>query len=191
MVNKRLTQKFMPKPHKVVPIGNMGSDADLILPNKSGHQRNNLIFDKGGMCYGEIWVMGNATADTIATATLSQMTRFANNGESNNTTPDHTNDHITILKKGKYLVIISLAFKGDASVEWDFRLYTNNRATAFNNVHTDRKLGAGGDVGSASLSGICDFAVNDTVELWMKHEAGVNKDITVEDCTLSIVQIGG
>ena len=134
--------------------------------------------------------MDNATADTIATATSSQVTRFANNGESNNCTPDHTNDHITINRPGKYLVTISLAFKGDASVEWDFRLYKNNGATAFNNVHTDRKLGAGGDVGSCSLSGICDFAVDDTIELWMQHEAGVNKSITVEDCTMSIVQIG-
>jgi len=149
------------------------------------------VFVHGGLPFGEIWVQGNATPDTIATATLAQVTRFANNGESNNTTPDHSQDHITIIKKGKYLVTISLAFKGDASVEWDFRLGINNGSGFCLNVHTDRKLGAGGDVGSASLSGICDFAVGDTIELWMKHEAGVNKSITVEDCTMSLVQIGG
>jgi len=154
---------------------------------------SDLIFtDSGsGLPFGEVWVMGNSTADTVATATNTQMTRFANEGESNLTTPSATTDDITILKAGMYLVTISVAFKGDASVEWDFTLYKNNGATSFDNVHCDRKLGAGGDVGSASMSGICDFAVNDTIELWMKHEAGVNKDITIEDCTLSIVQIGG
>ena len=149
------------------------------------------VFTKGGLPFGEIWVKGNGTADTVATATSTQITRFANNGESNNTTPDHTNDHITINKSGKYLVTISISFSGDASVDWSFSLFLNNGTTECENVHTNRKLGAGGDIGSASMSGICDFTSGQTVELWMIHGAGVNKDITIQDCALSLVQIGG
>jgi len=144
-----------------------------------------------GFPYGEIYVEGNSTADTVATATSTQITRFDVNGASLNTTPDHTNDHITITKAGHYMVNVSLAFSGDASVDWKFTLCKNNGTANFLNVHTNRKLGSGGDIGSASMSGIVDLAVNDTVEIWMIHGAGVNKDITVQDCTLSIVAVGG
>jgi len=147
--------------------------------------------DGGGLCFGEIYVEGNSTADTVATATNTQMNRFDTNGEFNNTTPQHTSDHIIIDKAGKYLVTISISFSGDPSVDWAFSLYKNNGATQYANVHCNRKLGAGGDIGSASMSGICDFAATDTVELWMQHAAGVNKDITVQDCTMSVVQVGG
>ena len=76
------------------------------------------------------------------------------------------------------------------SVDWTFKIYINNGDTGFDNVHCNRKLGAGGDIGSASLSGICDFSASDTVELWMIHSAGVNKDITIQDCTLSVIKLG-
>ena len=106
-------------------------------------------------------------------------------------TPDHTNDHITVTKAGMYLCTISTSFSGDPSIEWEFGLYKNNGATLFANVHCKRKLGGGGDVGSISLSGIVDLAVNDTIELWMQHAAGSDKAITIVDCTMSLTQIGG
>jgi len=178
------TQKILNKltNHKVTPIAH-----EMVIPNHSGVRK---FIDTKTNAFGEIWVMANATADTIATATNAQVTRFANNGESLNSTPDHTNDHIIVGLTGRYKVTVSISFKGDASVEWDFRLYTNNGTTAFSNVHCDRKLGSGGDVGSAGMSGICSFNDGDTVEVWMKHEAGVNKAITVEDITLSIHYLG-
>jgi hypothetical protein len=150
-----------------------------------------FVSDGSGLAFAEIYVQNNTTADTVAAATNSQVLRFAVNGVSNNMTPDHTNDHITVTKAGMYLCSISLAFSGDGSVDWSFSLYKNNGATEFPNVHTDRKLGAAGDIGSASMSGIVDLAVNDTIELWMQHAEGVNKDITIRDCTMSLVQIGG
>lgn len=144
----------------------------------------------GGLCYGEIYVKDNATADTIATGTPTQVLRFDTNGQSNGTTPDHTNDHITIDNSGKYLVTISCSFSGTGSVNWQFDCYKNNGDTIFNNLHTDRKIGAAGDVGSISMSGIVDLTATDTLELWIQQDSGVNKDITVQDCTISIVQIG-
>ena len=146
----------------------------------------------GGMQFGEIYVHDNSTADTVSTATWTQMTRFDTDGVSNGSvTPSNSDDHITVGKAGMYLITISLAFSGTASVDWEFSAFKNNGNTELENVHTDRKLGAGGDIGSASLSGIIDCAANDTIELWMRHAAGVDKDITVETCTMSLVQIGG
>ena len=155
------------------------------------HIGGDVLLTGGGLEFGEIWVEGNATADTIATATNTQVLRFANNGESNGTTPDHTNDHITVATDGKYMITVSVSFSGDASVDWSFGVYKNNGGTAFSNVHCNRKLGSGGDIGSAGLTGIIDVSANDTIELWMQHGAGVNKDITIQDCTLSLVKVGG
>jgi len=151
-----------------------------------------LVFvGTAGLCFGEIYVYNNGTADTVATATWSQMTRFDTNGESNNTTPDHTNDHITITKAGRYMVNVSASFSGDPNITWYGGVWKNNGATQLTNIQIHRKLGAGGDVGCVSMSGIGDFAANDTVEIWIRQDSGADKAITVVDCSLSLVQIGG
>lgn len=152
-----------------------------------------LLFsgEGSGLAFGEIYVHENSGADTVATATTTQVTRFNQNGLSNAMTPSHSQDHITVDNAGKYLCTVSISFSGTGSVDWTFHVYKNNGTTKFDNVHTNRKLGAGGDIGSASMSGIIDLAENDTVELWMEHAEGVNKNITIQDCTLSLVQIGG
>lgn len=151
-----------------------------------------VVFVGGaGLCFGGISLYDNTTADSIATATLTQLTRFDTNDPANNTSPDHTNDHITITKAGMYMVTMSVAFSGTGSVTWTGGVYKNNGATQLTNLQTHRKLGASGDVGSATVTGIADLAVNDTVEVWFTQSEGVNKNITVKDCTLSLVQVGG
>lgn len=151
-----------------------------------------LVFvGTAGLPFGEIYVYNNAGAATVSTATWTQMTAFDTVGEYNNTTPSAANDDITIIKEGRYLITVSAAFSGDANVTWYGGVWKNNGATQLTNIQTHRKLGAGGDVGSVSLSGIADLAASDTIELWFRHDEGVDKNITVVDCTLSIVMVGG
>ncbi len=171
----------------ITTIGDGGS-TNYVEFSATGDQ---VFVGSSGLCFAEIFVQANNTADTVATATNTQVTRFAVDGVSNNMTPDHANDHITVTKAGMYLCMVSVSFAGDANVNWGFSVYKNDGNTEFTNVHSHRKLNAGGDIGSISMSGIIDLAVNDTIEVWMKHAAGVNKDITVEDITMSLVQIGG
>ena len=72
-----------------------------------------------------------------------------------------------------------------------FAVYKNNGTTLFENCHGHRQLtGGGGDVGSVSLSGIIDLAVNDTVEVWVWNEDSTD-DLVVEDITLTLYQLGG
>jgi hypothetical protein len=150
----------------------------------------------GGLVFGEIYAYDTSTTITISSSGIAnkvQITAFAANGQSNNATPDHTNDHITIDKAGKYLVTISgsIASVAGAAALFGFGLWINNGATQYTNVHTHRNLsGGGGDAGSISMSGICDFAANDTVELWVYNETNT-QNIVVDDMTLSVVQIGG
>ena len=147
----------------------------------------------GGLPYGEIWVEGNATSVTLNTAALVQITDFDTDGDSNQITPDHTNDHITVDVAGVYLCTVSMAVLNNAAQQHivHFMIQKNNGAVAFENVHSHRTLSGGStDIGSISLSGVITLSANDTVELWADTDAAGDRDVTVEDCTMSLVQIG-
>ena len=142
--------------------------------------------------YGEISVENNTTETAIAvTNTWYQVTVFNTDGEANDATPDHSNDHITINTAGIYMVNVSasiLSGSGSASM-FEVEVKTNDGVTAHTNVHTDRAMaGGGGDQGSISLSGLIDFAVDDTVELWVRNKAGTT-NIVFEDATLTVQQV--
>ncbi len=150
-----------------------------------------------GLVYGEISAYNVADTITITTAGIAnkvQITSFSTNGVSNNSTPDHTNDHITITIAGHYFCTVSLHIEsagGGGADTFGFGVYKNNGATLFQNCHGHRKLaGGGGDVGAITISGIIDLAVNDTMELWTWNEDSTD-DLVVQDVTLSLIQIGG
>lgn len=158
----------------------------------------NLWFaTSGGMCFASIYA--NDANDTLTIsdtgqANKVQVTTFDTNGESNNATPDHTNDHITVTKAGIYLCNVSLHVKSVGAGGADtigYSVYKNNGATEFADLHGQRDLsGGGGDEGSISLSGIIDLAVNDTIEVWIWNNDSTD-DIVVDDINLSLVQVGG
>lgn len=146
-----------------------------------------------GLPYGEIWVKDNVTTMSVSSAGFTQVVNFVNNGQSNLTTPDHTNDHITINKAGKYMIDVSMAVVNAAGVGHVLNMHVskNNDATVFHNLAVHRTLASGTDVGSGSMSGIVDLAVNDTVEVWISSDSGAARNITVQDITLSLFQLGG
>ena len=142
--------------------------------------------------YGEISVAGNSTATTVTVQnTWYQVTIFDTNGLSSGTTPDHTNDHITIATTGTYLVTVSLSLLSGSGTSdvYECAVYKNDGATQFANLIFDRQLaGGGGDVGSASISGLATLTAADTIELWIRNTSSTT-DVTVENVTLSLVQI--
>lgn len=150
-----------------------------------------------GLAYGEV-----SGYDVAATITISgtgiankvQITSFDTDGPSNDTTPAHGTDDVTITNAGRYLVTVSTTISsagGGGADTIGLAVYVNNGATLQSNCHAHRKLaGGGGDIGSVSISGICTFAASDTVELWIWNEDSTD-DVVVDDCTLSVVQIGG
>jgi hypothetical protein len=148
-----------------------------------------------GQQFGEIYYHG-AGFDTALAAqdTFYQILGFDTNGESNGSvTPDHTNDHITVGKAGRYLVTCSIAARSAASNKYDFHVKYNNGASDCANLTTHRHTTTANRVGSMSISGIFDFPASATVELWVQRSDGgaVSKTITIESVTLSVVQIGG
>ena len=146
--------------------------------------------------YGKIYVEGNSTATTISGtqsdfgANAVQVAVFDTNGEPNNTTPDHTNDHITIDVTGEYIISATLSFSGEANDTYSFAFFKNNKGTQLGSRST-RKIGSGGDVGSASLSTIAALTATDTVEIWIQNEDGTtNFNCTVEDASFYVARVG-
>jgi hypothetical protein len=158
---------------------------------------DDLIWGSGaGLAYAGI--SGYNESDTIAIAgagiaNKAQVTSFDTNDPSNNCTPDHTNDHITIVEAGDYMVTCSITAESAAAGGGDtigFGIWKNNGATEYQNLHAHRLLtGGGGDVGSISISGVATFAASDTVELWVYNEDS-GDDVVINDVSLALVQVG-
>lgn len=186
-------------------IGNAGAritqfDSDVTMAANSATrgvtQSAAVGYVKGGTwaAYGEISVHDTSTTMSVSSSGWTQVTVFDTNGQSQNCTPDHTNDHITISSgyAGKYLATVSISAENSAGVGHviECSLFKNNGATEFQNVHAHRTLGTGSDKGSISLNGIVDLSVSDTVELWIQSDSASSRNITVSDCTLTLVKIG-
>lgn len=145
-----------------------------------------------GLPFGEIYVNGNTTATTISTQnTWYQFTGFDTNGQSNLTTPDHTNDHITITKAGVYKIDFNVSFSGGGGKTYEVAVFKNNGATNLTNIHIERKLGTAGDIGAAAASGLCSCSANDTIELWIRCTDVTTANATIRDANLNLFQVGG
>ena len=163
-----------------------------------GTNWNILSIISGNMlARAEIYAYDVGVAITIAAAGKAnkvQITSFTTNGAFSNMTPDHSNDHITVVRAGIYLCTASIHIEsvgGGGADEFGFSVWKNNGATEFQNCHGHRLLaGGGGDTGSVGLSGHIDLAVNDTIEVWCWNEDSTD-NLIIDDITLSLVQIGG
>lgn len=145
-----------------------------------------------GLPFGEIYAAANTTASTISTQNVwYQFTGFNTNGQSNLTTPDHTNDHITITKAGIYKIDFNVSFSGGGGKTYEVAVYKNNGATELTNIHIERKLGTAGDIGSAAASGFCSCSANDTIELWIRCTDVATANATIRDANLNVLQVGG
>jgi hypothetical protein len=141
--------------------------------------------------YAGVSVNGNTNATAVGViSTWYQFTEFDTNDPASGSTPDHTNDHITISESGDYVVIASVSFStGAANAQtYQWQVQVNNGAAAKANLTLERKLNAGGDVGSAGVSGIVTLAANDTVELWVQNTGGTDDPIG-EFVTLSVFKV--
>jgi hypothetical protein len=142
--------------------------------------------------YGEIWTVANTDQTTLNSAAKIQITDFDQIGESNNTTPSISDDHILLHSNGRYLVIVSVVARNNAAQTHDINvvLYKNNGAVSFDNVHAHRTLSGGiTNAASISINGIINGEKNDTLELWADTNAAANRNVTFEDVTFTVIKL--
>ena len=88
--------------------------------------RGRYNFDSG-VC-GELSVKDNEVVTTVQATVLTQITVFTVNGFSQQMTPDHTNDHITIERSGVYEAGFSIHITNSEAQSQiiDVSLFANN-----------------------------------------------------------------
>lgn len=172
-------------------------DPDSVTATASVNIKGDMEFSTSGagLPFGEIYVNNNAATMSVVSGSWTQVTDFNTNGQSNQCTPDHTNDHITIDVTGIYLVTCSITtYRGVGTGAWvvTFQIYTNNGTTPYPNLYNSCDNFPSGifPTRSFSISGIAAFTANDTVELWATASSAPATSIAVTDATLSVVQIG-
>lgn len=156
----------------------------------------------GLRAYGEIWVhdvdvgivMANQDTWYQVTAWSNTATSFGfdgHNGESDGTTPDASNDHITLLTTGIYMIQWSISCYSSAANQFHLQMRRNNGAKGFpntsgfhNTVDTDVIEHVGGH-------GMCDLNINDTIELWAERTdgGGTSKTLSITQATLSLFRL--
>ena len=141
-------------------------------------------------CFGGISVKGQAVATTIVSDSVYyQFLFFDRNSPSRGTTPDHTNDHITIEVPGTYCVLLNASAIASNGDEVHIEVKINNGSSTLEDIHA-RSTGRGAGVKTnLGAHGFPALAVGDTVELWIENETSTD-DITVEDASLSVLRVG-
>lgn len=138
--------------------------------------------------FGHISVLGGATAQGSITTTPVKVTAFAADGPSSaDVTPAHGDDSITVSVAGKYAVGAQVSFSGTASKTFLFRIYVDG---VISTLGFQRKLGTGGDVGSAGLPPCCflSLTAGQVVTLYV-HSSDGGTDITVVDGQLGLDRV--
>lgn len=182
-----------------VRIGNSSGGAPTTYTTMEPDGDTFWTGEGSGLPFGGIFVEGVDVGITLAAQdTYYQVTAWSPGGvgascEANMTTPDASNDHITILKAGKYLVTFHVSCYSAAKNEYEFEVFVNNGATGYPCTEVYRTTSVASAVGAVSGQSLVDFAANDTVELWVERKDGaaVSKTLTIRQATISVIQVGG
>ncbi len=145
----------------------------------------------GGLNFAGISAQANAGATTISVQNQwEQVLTFGVDDASNMSVPSHGDDHITVNKTGVYTVAFNTSFSGGAGKTYEIEVKKNNGTASFANIHIERKIGSGGDIGSTASSGRIALTATDTVELWIRCTDVTTADATIRDANLNLVQVG-
>ena len=120
--------------------------------------------------YGGLRVTGNSTAETTTDATPRKIAAFDTAlPASPLATVSAVNKSVTVTDAGDYLFLAQLSFSGTLSKTFVVEAYIDTTAS---NLQCTRKLGTGGDIGSASLCGILTLAAGEAVSLYHSSTDG-------------------
>jgi len=139
--------------------------------------------------YGSMYCFNAAAAQGSLGTTPAKLSCFTVDGEAVNTTPDHTNDQLTVGVTGIYDMNFEVSYSGTNSAVCKFRIRVNGIEQPFG---CTRKLGTSGDVGCASFfaPGL-NLTALDIITVYVETDDGGNGDtITVTDAQLTIKMVG-
>ena len=133
---------------------------------------------------GALTVEDNSTGEASVTSTPQKITAFATKGVESGLTVDTANNEMVIAKAGDYKVTLDACFSGTGNATFFIYIYLNGAATGY---RLKRNLGASGDVGAASRSGLLTCAVGDKIHAYQSSPDG--SALTVEEGGLIAVRL--
>lgn len=170
-----------------VDITSVADNEILKYDSASGTWKNAAL---PSMVYAELSSLSNTTATTLTTQnTWYQFTEFTTEGLTSGVTASITSSDITIPNTGTYRAHFGASFSGTANAVIEMELQKNNGATALENVHVERKLGAGGDIGTVAQTGLISLTAEDTLELWVRCTSGNSAEAILRDVNMSIEEL--
>lgn len=118
--------------------------------------------------FAEIQITSGVTSQ-VTSATPAKMTGWLADGLNVGPTPDYTNNEITINTAGVYRVDIDVDFSGTNSKTYLCAVYKDVGAGYVDAglARFKRKLGTGGDVGSAHMHGHVSLAATDKIAVYV------------------------
>jgi hypothetical protein len=146
--------------------------------------------------YGILQAVDGDTSSPVMTqavnATPAILTQWNTEGLTSGVAVDSSTGLVTVTNTGIYEINMSISFSGTLSKTFVFEIYTNDisaspqpTATGFKMV---RKLGTGGDVGSASLSGLVNLTAGDSIMIYVSSSDG-GTSVTVHQSQLAVAQV--
>ena len=143
----------------------------------------------GNVYYGEMWMMGNSTSTAIANSGIYYVIGISgevmNSGSLNGFT--HSGATSTVINDGVYKVEASISASGGNAKQYHYQFLTNGAEN--DNCHIARKMGAGGDIGNASINCIMDLDAGDEITVAVENQSDAT-DITIEDLNVNFQYIG-
>ena len=138
--------------------------------------------------YAEIYVTNGTGSQEVGDGTLVKVNQFTENGNYSGMTPDFEHNKITVTTAGVYEIAASISFSGTNNAGFIGIIYINGSPAE--DLQFKRRLGAGGDVGSAGISGIADIGAGQDVEFFVIGFEG-GGDFDMEAANLNVRSIGG
>ena len=166
--------------------------ADLLsIFNTSGtspqDMRDLLVSIRGG--YGAIAVTGGSTEQSSIGTTAVQLTAFAaNSASSDQCTPDHSGDDITLTANGVWLAVFSATYVGDASETKTFQIRCTGTGTVLGGscqVLSDASASPADATAFALITGALN---GDTVDVTVKSSDAAHA-VTVSEAILAVARV--
>lgn len=136
--------------------------------------------------YAAMWIYNGSTTQVIGTS-LTKMTGFAVSSSAGALAASTSNSNIAVSVTGKYFIFAQLSYSGSANTT--FAIFPYVTSTGQQTVGCKRKLGSGGDAGSASFGGIITLTAGDTVELQIMADSEA-KDFLPIEAQFVLIKIG-
>lgn len=170
----------------------LGLLADNATKDISAEDQRDVLVSTFGAWAG-MYVADGVTPQSGITTTPEKLICFTDNfsGPSGVITPDHTDDSLEVLLNGDYLALAQLSFSGSNNQSFEIHAYVDGVESPFG---THRKLGAGGDEGSAviiaPLVGANGLLAAEKVTLYINTVPSGTGEVTVIDGQIFMIKIG-